>query len=396
MTALQIAGGVYRELVTWPSWNQVYGSGGRAAAALHGHVSDITLHTYLRPENELLFASTASAFGFKVRAQASTQSISFEYVHCLSTPIISPSLQRIRENPAIHLNDEVALRFGMLEGKAIVNAKYCVYDPQSPWAPEKFAANGSVAEHLAIVGNRSEIAALGGDSDDIASAQKLLAEAEVIVVKRGSDGAAVVTKEGISRVPAHRTDFVWTLGSGDVFAAMFSAYWSIHGRSPVEAAALASRGVASYASSMALPVPAPDDLARMALPATDRVKRKNVYLAGPFFNISQRWLVDEARRYLTEFGLEVFSPVHDVGSGPAEKVAPADIAAIDNCDLMLAILDGLDSGTLFEVGYARARNKPVIVFAQAVADEDLKMVTGSDCLIFSDFVTALYQTAWRS
>jgi nucleoside 2-deoxyribosyltransferase len=63
---------------------------------------------------------------------------------------------------------------------------------------------------------------------------------------------------------------------------------------------------------------------------------------------------------------------------------------------MFAIIDGIDSGTLFEVGYARARGLPVYALAQAVTPEDLKMVNGSGCLVFDDFVTAIHHTAWRT
>jgi nucleoside 2-deoxyribosyltransferase len=85
-----------------------------------------------------------------------------------------------------------------------------------------------------------------------------------------------------------------------------------------------------------------------------------------------------------------------VGAGPASQVAPADLAALEACDAVFAILDGTDSGTLFEVGYARARNKPVYALAQTVSEEDLKMVRGSGCHVFDDFVTALHHTAWRT
>jgi nucleoside 2-deoxyribosyltransferase len=94
--------------------------------------------------------------------------------------------------------------------------------------------------------------------------------------------------------------------------------------------------------------------------------------------------------------MDVFSPVHDVGPGPAEQIAPADLAELDRCDAVFAILDGLDSGTLFEVGYARAHGKPVYALAQTVTEEDLKMVTGSGCTVFDDFVTALHHLAWRT
>ena len=44
--------------------------------------------------------------------------------------------------------------------------------------------------------------------------------------------------------------------------------------------------------------------------------------------------------------MDVFSPVHDVGPGPASEVAPVDIEQLRECDVVFAILDGLDSGTL--------------------------------------------------
>ncbi|WP_221623397.1 nucleoside 2-deoxyribosyltransferase [Burkholderia ubonensis] len=69
---------------------------------------------------------------------------------------------------------------------------------------------------------------------------------------------------------------------------------------------------------------------------------------------------------------------------------------MNSCDRVLAILDGLDAGTVFEVGYARAKGIPIYALAQAVNEEDLKMVVGSDCNMFFDFVTALHHTAWKA
>lgn len=62
---------------------------------------------------------------------------------------------------------------------------------------------------------------------------------------------------------------------------------------------------------------------------------------------------------------------------------------------MLAIADGLDSGTIFEVGYARSRGIPVVMYAENVSPEDLKMMDGTDCFLRDDFVSAIYQTAWN-
>ena len=283
----------------------------------------------------------------------------------------------------------------MLEGTAQVDAKCCIYDPQSAFAPEPFSAGKSRADRLAIVGNREEIRHLGQDANHVQAAQQLLGHGtEVVVVKSGPAGASVVTAHGDTHVPPHRTENVWTLGSGDVFAAIFAARWGVHGADPVNAAQVASLAVATYSETMSLPVPSPKVLAKRRAPIAAPPGR--VYLAGPFFTLGQRWLVNEARQALSDFGLDVFSPLHDVGEGPANVVAPADIKALKECDVVFAILDGLDSGTLFEVGYARAHGIPVYALAQTVSTEDLKMIEGSDCRVYSDLVTALHHLVWRA
>ena len=395
VNAITIAGGVYHERAIWPAWDQLFGSAGRAAAALSGHVGSIVLQTYARPDTAAAFQPYAAAYGFTLKPVNVEQTISFEYVHSLSTPVIVPARVRIRANAPFEVQADAVLRFGMMEGSAVIQADRCVYDPQSPVNPEPFGYNGSRAAHLAIVANRSEVIAMGGNDDPVKSAQSLLNGVEVVVVKCGAAGAVVVEPSGVTKVPAYQTNNVWTVGSGDVFAAVFAARWAVHGDSAREAAGLASRAVATYVDSMSLPVPSVDVLRAMKLPNAN-ARGGKIYLASPFFTISQRWLVDEARSHLKELGLDVFSPVHDVGPGPAETVAGADLSALNDCDVVFAILDGLDSGTLFEVGHARAKAKPVYALAQTVSEEDLKMIVGSGCRVFEDFVTALHHVAWRT
>jgi nucleoside 2-deoxyribosyltransferase len=396
MTAITVVGGVYHERCIWPDWDNLYGSGGRAAAALSGHVDQIRLRAYARPDTSVDFAPYAAMYGFTFDPVEADQTISFEYVHSLSTPVIRPAYGRIRQNPQINVSDDLVLRFGLLEGSAVVTADRCVYDPQSAFDPEPFGTNGSSASHLAIVANRGEVLAMSRTTDPIDGARALLsAGAEVVVIKSGPGGAFVVDGNDVVHVSAYQTKSVWTIGSGDVFAAIFAARWGAHRDSPLAAAELASKAVAAYVESMALPAPTLEMLRLDQRPEAKTMPGR-VYLASPFFTIGERWLVDEAREGLRQLGLEVFSPVHDVGRGPAETVAPADLAALNECDRVLAILDGIDSGTVFEVGYARARSIPVYALAQAVPPEDLKMVIGSDCRVFDDFVTALHHTAWRT
>jgi nucleoside 2-deoxyribosyltransferase len=78
----------------------------------------------------------------------------------------------------------------------------------------------------------------------------------------------------------------------------------------------------------------------------------------------------------------------------ADDVVPQDLQALDKADAVFAVVDGLDSGTLFEIGYARAKSIPVVAFVQNETPEDLKMLQGSDCIICSDFSTAVYTLNW--
>ncbi|WNO04009.1 PfkB family carbohydrate kinase [Rhodoferax mekongensis] len=395
-TSIAVVGGVYQEYCLWPEWDQVFGSAGRAAAALSSHIDEVRLFTALAPSLEQRAKQLANVYGFELIIHSSNAPISFEYVHCMSTPTIHPPPWRIHRNPTLEVHGDVVLRFGMMDGDAKVQAEWCVYDPQSAYSPESFWKNGSKATHLAIVANRSEICAMASESDvDLAASKLLNSGAEVVVVKSGAVGAFVFTHDGgKSIVPAFQSENVWTIGSGDVFAAIFTAGWAVHKLTPKEAALQASVAVSCYAESFSLPSPTRPELAKIDRTPVSVVPGR-VYLAGPFFNLAQRWMIDEARRGLTEVGLDVFSPVHDVGPGPAWEVAPKDLEALDSCDRVFALLDGIDTGTVFEIGYARAKGIPVYTLAQSVSEEDMKMVVGSGCKVFYDFVTAMHHCAWH-
>jgi len=140
---------------------------------------------------------------------------------------------------------------------------------------------------------------------------------------------------------------------------------------PVAAADYASQAVATYVESENLPL--------LAINGTDQKRHPiklaggNVYLAGPFREIGQRVIINEARKVMTDLGMLVFSPVHDIGHGPANKVVKQDLKAIRNCDAVFAIVSGSSPGTLFEVGYAVAQNKPVFCVAQNMRATDINL-----------------------
>ncbi|MGD0091804.1 MAG: PfkB family carbohydrate kinase [Planctomycetota bacterium] len=333
----------------------------------------------------------------------SQQAISFDYLHCLSTPFIRPRPEGLVRSVRIQAEGEVVLGFGMLEAEPIIKARVAVYDPQSvfekssPQAPRAFSANGSKAGKLALIANSFEANVMTGESEPRRAAKVLMQkdDAAVVIVKCGLKGALVLVKGRSRSIPAYFSERVWSIGSGDVFAAAFASFWGLEKLDPFEAADCASKVTAIYAETGAAAIIKRGDLQKEQRRAV-KPRPGRVYLAGPFFSVAQRWLVEEARDHLHRAGLKVFSPVHDVGRGAAHEVAPADLAGLKECDRVLALLDGADPGTIFEVGWARACGLPVIAYAESLPDEALKMIAGSNCRVVRDFASAIYHTAWCS
>ncbi len=390
-----VAGGVYAERCVEPYWDDVYGSGGRAAAAISNAVPNTKLVTYRAEPLADGLESLALAYGISIDGPSTPEAISFDYFHTLAVPRIAPRPDAIKANEPLVVEDEVVLRFGMLEGTARIRARKAVYDPQSAFDPRPFEENGSTADQVALILNRLEARRFTGLEEPEKAIGALLArgDAAVVVLKMGGRGALVGVGADRFLIPPYMSDSIFKIGSGDVFSAAFMLFWGVEGRPPEQAADLASRATSTYVNSRALPIPSGDALAASALtPATPG--EGCVYLAAPFFNLAERWVVEEIRTQLIGMGVDVFSPLHDVGEGPGEVVAKLDLEGLDRSKAMLAILNGADAGTIFEVGYAVARDIPVVALAQNMRPEDLKMPTGAGCQIVSDMVSAIYKAIW--
>lgn len=398
---INVVGGVYYEQCMCPSWQELFGSGGRGATAIARLGGTVNLTTYVDSTAESILRLRSALEGFTLEPHAIDRSLQFRYTHGLSHPSLHPSPKQQHSLQVCAAN---IVRFGFLEGDCVVDAHQAVYDPQSATAPAPFHENGSKAERLALVLNRNEAEALHGSSDlsptDLARALAKSQHAEIVIIKMGPAGALLLHEDRTHHIPSFVTPKVWKVGSGDVFVATFAYFWIEEALPPLDAAMLASRATAFYCESQGFASKAelsaynPD---AASMPKKSKMGRAPlVYLAGPFFSLSQLWLVEEARSQLLAMGLNVFSPVHDVGHGPAEEVVHQDLEAIHECDLMLAIGDGLDAGTIYEIGYARALKKPVILYVENESEEDQKMMAGSGCIISDDFVTAIYQTAWKA
>ncbi len=400
---ISVVGGVYAERCISPDWNAVYGSAGRAATAISTLGLEVALHAYMSDETLAQMQAVSCLLqNFSLAPTRCASEVRFRYLHDLATPEIfgvpaSPL-------PPISVSASRVMRFGMLESNAILDADWAVYDPQNQGSAEPFGMNGSRANHLALVLNLTEARKMSsladGSAQDCAAAILKSQAAEVVVVKLGPQGALVAHGTDVHHVPAYRSESVWKIGSGDVFAATFAAQWMGKGWSPEAAADFASRATAIYCGHRGFPTEQEVEQAQLRPIAVARVpageRKRKVYLAGPFFDLAQIWMVEQARLNLHEVGLDVFSPFHDIGLGSAHDVAARDLEALDTCDLVFAIADGADTGTVFEVGYAIAKKKPVIVFSQRESEESLKMLTGTGCAICNEYATAVYKTLWAA
>lgn len=252
---ITIVGGVYRERCMRPAWDDIYGSAGRAATAIARFGGQAELHACVDSDTQIVVDARAAAEGFQFNATPAQAPVTFEYIHGLANPDIR---RGTHVKSKLQVSAEKVLRFGMIDGTAVVDAEYAVFDPQNADGTESFRANGSEAKHLALVLNRHEANLLVPSSSGL-TAQELaivLAEqerAEVVVIKMGPLGALVYDNGAISTVPAYRTERVWKIGSGDTFAAHFALGWMDKDLSAHDAASVASIATAFYCENQASP-----------------------------------------------------------------------------------------------------------------------------------------------
>ncbi len=411
-----IVGGIYFETVVEPASREWAGSGLRAAAALALRAERPILHAAIdgldNDADEGLYGSSyeevqmvAPALGVAFEPVRRSEIVGFRYVTPISPPSINGPNSRLDER--ITIQGDTALIFGMVEANdrelaPHVTAELVVLDPQRPRDAKPLDLAGIDSKRVVVVANVGEVRGLGRAGDLRTAAARVLEEHPTVsgvVTKRGTAGWLVSTRSGPGQAVshetagAHPTRSVWPIGSGDVFSAGL-AHALDQGADLVEAARVGSGAAAHWCSTRVHAVPR-DILAGHLeqLPKPIPPTTPTVYLAGPFFTISERWLVETIRDELTALGADVWSPVHEIGPG-GEEVAKQDLAGLETSDVVLALLDHSDPGTVFEVGWAVKRGIPVVGYATRADDEGLKMMTGTSVELHSDLSTACYRAAW--
>lgn len=379
---MHIAGGLYKESCLVPDWNAEYGSGGRAAAAAVGQSPVTVLHTYA-PAFGSSGQNALKRLGVELRLQPSSHGIAFAYFHPLSTPHIEPPRSAMARHAPIELSAEAVLRFGFLEGEAIVHANRAVYDPQTSVNPAMFGDNGSSADELALVLNEDEARALSGRSDVREAATALLDSggADVVVVKGGARGALVMERGGATaEVPAYRSERVFKIGTGDVFSSMFAVEWAEHKQHAFLAADRASRSVAAYCGSGILPLL--DDAQTQREPVTLDATPV-VLLDGAVDTIGHRFVMEEARSSLLDLGARVVCPALD----GAPTIGAASIMSA------LVISEGLHGYLWLRLQELESTGIPVVLLDELRATGTQ---TQGGRRVIDDFTSAIYFALWAA
>lgn len=92
------------------------------------------------------------------------------------------------------------------------------------------------------------------------------------------------------------------------------------------------------------------------------IKDMKVYFASPWFNPEQAEREERVKNRLRELGFNVWSPKDNSSLSPItdpvirEKIFTANVENIKSCDIIFAVTDGKDMGTIWEAGFANGLN----------------------------------------
>lgn len=96
------------------------------------------------------------------------------------------------------------------------------------------------------------------------------------------------------------------------------------------------------------------------------MKNNKVYFASPWFTPEQEEREERLKAKLRSLGFVVHSPKEEAVCGAIsdvktrQKIFQGNIDAINDCDIVFAITDGKDMGTIWEAGYAYGHNVAAI------------------------------------
>lgn len=392
-----VIGGTYREIEYDDISLEIFGSGFRSSKFLLENNCEVKFYTsgnsdvlnFLK-ENKKVYKN------FSFQCQDYHEFITFKYCFSLDQPSIFPNLLNITKTEELSVQAQNIVAFGMLETEFKLDGNKIIYDPQTSIKPIKFSQIGTANELIYIV-NKKEAEALASSKqiDEIKDFFFITEGTKAFIIKNGPFGATLYTEDGEINVPAYITKNVHKIGSGDIFTSSFAYYWMEKGMSISDAVLFASKSTASFCDKKVYIDSSKPGFSDYKVFKYKDISSKQVYLASPFFSIADLILIDKVRSAFLDFGVNVFSPFHDIGIGNEIAIARKDLDGINNSEIIFLILDNLDSGTLVEAGYSFAKEKKMIGYQRTCNDSDILMLKPSEMKIFNHITTAIYHTIWN-
>ncbi|WP_158151284.1 nucleoside 2-deoxyribosyltransferase [Pantoea ananatis] len=214
-----------------------------------------------------------------------------------------------------------------------------------------------------------------------------------LLVKENRGGSVVYdfSSEMEINLPAYIDETVNSVGVGDVFTAVMAAKIMELG---IDSAWRGLQAATCYAKTTfvddfkrnlnreyMISISELQSLLGVRVPWSKR-KDIKIYLAAPDFTYIDTHLIEQAVSSFSYHNFDLIRPVKINGelSKPAnlntlKETYDKDIHLLLDCDLVFAIPLSKDPGTLVEIGYALAINKPVIVY-DPLNENDNTMVIG--------------------
>lgn len=123
-----------------------------------------------------------------------------------------------------------------------------------------------------------------------------------------------------------------------------------------------------------------------------------VYIASPFFNETQLNRVKYIEKELTENNIPFFSPrsvqfFKEDGTFDGEKIFQNDVDQLNNADVIVALIDDKDMGTSFEIGYAHAKGKRIILvlFEEHISQTNIMLACAGPIVNYTNVIKEYYK-----
>lgn len=406
-----IVGGVNIERCSKPSIDTIMGSGLRSCFVFENlSTEDYTFYTSL-PETVLNHHYLKSMISADFVNTESGIFSEYYYPFPSARPTLSNKVHSPNDGGSKNITVNCALVFGMLEERYTIQGQRIVYDPQNRDRSQHFFENKrNHARELVIIANLSEIVAMSRSTDAKSLSERMRELSQehnlnAIICKLGPHGAVLFSEDKFFHAQPIFSKRIFKIGSGDVFSASFFVKWVVENATIEEAFLFSNAMTARFVETNTFSTESLKLHEQLTeLPETfdlkDIIKRKRIYLAGPFFTTSEIWLVEEARRILIDFDMDVISPYHDHGiiTGPKNRneIVKKDIDAIKECDVFVALLENFDPGTCAEIGIAQQLEKPVYIYCPKFHDSRINFYAGlPNTNLFDNIDAALFWSATK-